>query len=116
MRASHPEVLWREPDVVLLHAGLHRRGLFFRKDESDWSRVGGGCSVKQKCEVEQWLPRCSGVMWVSIDFLDHLTGVVKQTSALGVFSSLGCLHIAGCKTVCSHFPSPSSTGYFPTLQ
>lgn len=115
MRPSHPEVLWREPDVVLLHAGLPRRGLLFRKDESDWGQGGRGCSVEQKCEVDQWLPRCSGVMWVSIDFPDRLTGVVKQTSARGVFSSLGGLPIAGCKAVCSRFPSPSSPGYFPTL-
>lgn len=58
MRPSHPEVLWREPDAVLLHAGLPRRGLLFRKDESDWgqgTRAGVGVVVvvvRGLCEAE----------------------------------------------------------------
>lgn len=56
MRPSHAEVRWREPEVVLLRAGLPRRGLLFRKDESDWGQVGGGALWSRNVRLTSGCP------------------------------------------------------------
>lgn len=100
-RTPHPELPLETKSDVVLHAGLHRLGLLFHRDEFD--SVGDG--VKQAFEVEMWLCRRMGVLFVSVTSGTRLTGLVRQVSApesVRLPFSVTCIELVARK--CVTFP------------